>query len=155
MPHRFFANAWGLGDALNKVNDATRKVQVVTQGVQDSAQGTQAAVQGAKDVPQAAASAVTGQAAALPWPMEKLSDWGLREKVKEYLKDLGSGEGDEYGAERGLSPAQLSSTLVSLVWLRVSAAGWPSQPLLLSLWFLPVPWVSLWALLLPLRRVLP
>ena len=29
----FFANAWGLGDALNKVNDATRKVQAVTQGV--------------------------------------------------------------------------------------------------------------------------
>ena len=61
----FFANAWGLGDALNKVNDATRKVQAVTQGVQDSAQGTQAAVQGAKTAPQAAASAETGQAAAL------------------------------------------------------------------------------------------
>lgn len=99
----FFANAWGLGDALNKVNDATRKVQAVTQGVQDSAQGTQAAVQGAKTAPQTAASAVTGQAAALPWPMEKLSDWGLREKVKEYLKDLGSGEGDEYEKVKALN----------------------------------------------------
>lgn len=98
----FFANAWGLGDALNKVNDATRKVQAVTQGVQDSAQGTQAAVQGAKTAPQAAASAVTGQAAALPWPMEKLSDYDLSRKVDEYLKTLGSGEKDEYAGVKAL-----------------------------------------------------
>lgn len=119
----FFANAWGLGDALNKVNDSTRKVQAVTQGVQDSAQGTQAAVQGAKDVPQAAASAVAGQAAALPWPMEKLSDYDLSRKVDEYLKTLGSGEKDEYAGVKALDKQLRDRAAADLAIVKAGGAG--------------------------------